>query len=736
MIEGVPGADPRQLVVGRLRPTVRAAVLAAAALLIALTFIGVRSAVLAHRAASEARIAADIHSKALVLAEYLRRELLIADQTLYILELEWQRDREGFQFDTWRRRLLALTDSSLQIFLTDARGIIRDSSRDEIIGDDVSGRDYFRHEARLPADEGKMFIGSLTRGLVTGLWQINLVRRLDRPDGSFAGVIAASYATGALARMQRDNDLGRRGVLAIISTQDGSIRAWGDPSQAGSITSVAGTPLFGAMARLVDGSWVGPAPFDHVDRIYGFSSIPGRAMQVVVGMDQAEAMGEAARWERNASIFAGFVSGLILLMAWLLLWVGRAAGQRHAQAVRDRAVLAEANTQLKAAEARERVKAAQLEATLTGMSDGIMMVDADLRLLSWNPLFPDFTGVPPDILRVGIPMESILRAQAEAGEFGPVDVDAEVARRMALLRAGRSMGTMERHRPGERILEMRRNPIPGGGFVTLYSDITTRRRAEDRAQRAQTMAAIGRLTAGVAHDFNNLLASILGNAEMLHSDLDTQPTQVRRVSIILQAADRGAVLVRQLLAFARKQPLAPKQIDLNSVVEGISELLRVTLGPAIRVRTQLSSGLWPALVDPVQVEHVLLNLAINARDAMPGGGELAIATGNLARDAREPVDDLPPGDYVVITVGDTGTGMTEEVRRTAFEPFFTTKAPGQGSGLGLSQVYGMAKQSGGGARIASKLGEGTTVRVLFPRALAKEAQSISPQALSLWEKVG
>ena len=278
------------------------------------------------------------------------------------------------------------------------------------------------------------------------------------------------------------------------------------------------------------------------------------------------------------------------------------------------------------------------------------------------------------------------------------------------------MGTIERPRPGGRQLEIRRSPLSGGGFVTLYTDVTARRQTEERLRQAETLAAIGRLTAGVAHDFNNLLVAVSGNAEMLHIQLRGQPEYARRLAVILQAAGRGANLVRQLLAFSRRQALTPELVDLNQTVLGMRDLLRATIGRTIHVETRLDEALLPALIDPVQIEHVLLNLAINARDAMPDGGTLTIATANVTLDAQDPTVDLPPGEYVVVTVSDTGTGMTEEVLRNAFEPFFTTKPPGQGSGLGLSQVYGVASQSGGGVRIDSTVGKGTTVSVLLPRA--------------------
>jgi signal transduction histidine kinase len=433
------------------------------------------------------------------------------------------------------------------------------------------------------------------------------------------------------------------------------------------------------------------------------------AVFVLAGTTHASAAQGMADWERGAWI--GGAGAIVLLTVTVAFCLDRMVRRRAA--LREQEALSLAR------------KTAQLEATLAGMSDGIMMVDAHLCLLAWNDKFPDFTGVPREILRVGMTMEEILCAQAKAGEFGAVDVEEEVGRRMAVLRSGGGTGTLQRARPNGRMLELRRNPIAGGGFVTLYTDATARHQAEERLRQAEKMAAVGRLTAGIAHDFNNLLSSIVGNADMLERDIGGDPVLARRLSIILQSAERGADLVQRLLAFARKQPLDPTAVNLNGIVRGMLELLQSTLGRAVRVATALDARVWPALVDPVQIEHVILNLAINARDAMPEGGVLTIATANLT--VTEHGADLPAGDYVSVSVTDTGTGMSEDVVRNAFEPFFTTKPVGQGSGLGLSQVYGMASQSGGGVRIDSVLGRGTTVTVFLPRAEA-DARVVAPDA--------
>jgi signal transduction histidine kinase len=248
--------------------------------------------------------------------------------------------------------------------------------------------------------------------------------------------------------------------------------------------------------------------------------------------------------------------------------------------------------------------------------------------------------------------------------------------------------------------------------------VQARQVAEDKLRVAHKLEAIGRLTSGVAHDFNNLLTSVIANTELLLRDPSLSAAASRRLSVVMQAADRGAALIRQLLAFSRQQVLEPASVDLNDIVRGMTELLGSTVGSGIRLRLWLEPALWPALVDKVQIEHLILNLAINARDAMPSGGILTIATANASAGHPDRPDDLPRGEYVIVSVTDTGTGMSEELQQHVFEPFFTTKPPGKGSGLGLSQAYGVARQSGGTVQLQSRLGHGTVVEVYLPRALA------------------
>lgn len=261
-------------------------------------------------------------------------------------------------------------------------------------------------------------------------------------------------------------------------------------------------------------------------------------------------------------------------------------------------------------------------------------------------------------------------------------------------------------------------------ILGAMTDITEQQQLEDRLHQAQKMETVGQLTGGVAHDFNNLLTIILGNAEILEDALGDQPNLRRLAKLTLDAAERGAELTSRLLAFSRKQPLEPKVLDVARLIQGLDSLLRRTLPEDIDLEIVRAGGLWKIEVDAAQLESALLNLAVNARDAMPDGGNLTIEMANAMLDddyvATEP--GVKAGQYVMIVVTDTGTGMTPEVLAQVFEPFFTTKEVGKGSGLGLSMVFGFVKQSGGHIRIYSELGEGTSIKMYFPRARTRQDQ--------------
>jgi signal transduction histidine kinase len=284
----------------------------------------------------------------------------------------------------------------------------------------------------------------------------------------------------------------------------------------------------------------------------------------------------------------------------------------------------------------------------------------------------------------------------------------EARERIAEIRRGEAM--LER-RVDERTVELE------SANRQLASQIAERSRVESALRQAQRLEAVGQLTSGVAHDFNNLLTVVLGNVRQMQKTAE-DPKTVRRLAMMGEAAERGAKLTAQMLAFSRRQKLEPRPVDLNDTVSSMRDLLQSTIGGSTRIQTSLAEGLWPAMIDPTQIELVILNLAINARDAMAVGGTLKVATANAVLGEPRSPEEPPPGEYVLVSVSDNGSGMSPEVRAKVFEPFFTTKEVGKGSGLGLSQVFGLAKQSGGGVRIETEPGVGTSVQIYLPRAHA------------------
>jgi PAS domain S-box-containing protein len=344
--------------------------------------------------------------------------------------------------------------------------------------------------------------------------------------------------------------------------------------------------------------------------------------------------------------------------------------------------------------------------------------------------FNKIYGLPPDKSDVGV------------GEWlrmiHPHDRDQIAAAALPAIREGRlSRGEfrIRRATTGEErwIRAVIRTTLDPEGrpeqFLGIHIDITEQKRAEEQLRQAQKMEAIGNLTGGMAHDFNNLLGVIIGNLDVAAPLLASMGDAQELVQEAIDAALSGAELTRRLLAFARQQPLRPERIEPNELVSSIVRLLRRTLGENIEITLDLADNLWPVVADPAQLEASLTNLCTNARDAMPKGGRLTIATANRQLDADYAAThvEVTPGDYAAIEVTDTGAGMTREVVERIFEPFFTTKQPGKGTGLGLSMVFGFVKQSGGHISVYSEPGVGTTFRLYLPRATMKaEAAETAP----------
>ncbi len=346
----------------------------------------------------------------------------------------------------------------------------------------------------------------------------------------------------------------------------------------------------------------------------------------------------------------------------------------------------------------------------------VMITDLKGRIEYVNPKFTEITGYTlaeaigqnPRILKSGHTSpeeyahlwETITSGGVWRGEFHNRKKNGELFSELALIAAVKDTDGKFTH------------------FVAVKEDITARKATDEQLRQAHKLQAVGQLTGGIAHDFNNLLAIIIGNLQLLQEHVGGDIKIGEFLTDALWSAQRGAELTYQLLAFARRQPLHSDALNLNEVVEGMSDLLRRTLGAGIDIHVHLAPDLWEARTDRGELERALLNLAVNARDAMADGGVLTLKTGNAVLDEEyaEQYPEVTAGDYVVFAVADTGIGMPPEILKRVLEPFFTTKEAGKGSGLGLSMVYGFVKQSGGHLGIYSDVGHGTTVKLYLPRA--------------------
>lgn len=359
-----------------------------------------------------------------------------------------------------------------------------------------------------------------------------------------------------------------------------------------------------------------------------------------------------------------------------------------------------------------------LETIFENINDGLSVFDESNKLIAWNPQYTAMLELPADQLKPGMTIESIhpLLSQ-EAQDSWALDGMALDRDEVNQLRKQRTQ-RFERHFPGGRVVEFRSNPMPGGGFVTLYSDLTERKTIEAQLRQSQKMEVLGQLTGGVAHDFNNLLAAIFGNLQLLEDSLPPDSKQLRYAQRALSVAERGKNLTQRLLAFSRKQLLQPEPTEVDALIEGMLDLMEYSVGEQIDIQLDLEATNCWISVDPSQLENALLNLAINSSAAMPSGGIVSFKT-------RQLTDQLLNGrccDLLAITVSDTGCGIPPAILRRVFEPFFTTKEIGEGSGLGLSMVYGFVKQSNGDIHITSSEGQGTQIEIWLPSITETIAQ--------------
>lgn len=708
-------------------------------------------------------------------------------------------------------------------FVLDAQGRLIASSRTpQPERADLSDTAEFRvHRER--KDVG-LYLGAPRLGRIgyaQGRWIINASRRMETPDGQFAGVVAAVVSLDHLRRFYDKLRLGEQGVAGLFSAE-GVLIARSPWVERFLGRDFSDQPVYREhLSRQAQGRLSGAYVTDGVERLSAFRRVGDSMALVYVGLGRDEVLQPwrerlAFQVAIGALVVSLFFGASILAHghftrrdAWARQHSARLQQIAEACARLVRVTTVEQLLQQVADTARTVIGARQAQASVQDDDDPALQVTAS------SPAGP---GPSPGILasshglsvplicRSGRILGQLHLADKESGPFSDDDrhellqlasvagaalenLLSARAREAALAQAQATQARIETilssisdavyaldadwrfvylNDEAERLLQRRRTELLGRdvweafpearetvlyaeyqrarthkvvvsfeffyppldtwfsvrafphdeGLTVYFQDITQRVETEARLRQSQKMDALGQLTGGVAHDFNNLLTAILGAADALNEQVSDQPGGVRaQVEMIRQAGERAAALTHRLLAFARKQPLDPRQTQINELLADFEPLLRRTLGEHIDIELVRGSGLWKALVDPNELQNAILNLAINARDAMTNGGRLTIETANMsiARDYAE-VHGVQPGQYVLVAVSDTGPGMPPEVVARAFDPFFTTKPAGQGSGLGLSMVYGFARQSGGHVKIYSEPGHGTTVKLYLPRA--------------------
>jgi PAS domain S-box-containing protein len=649
-------------------------------------------------------------SLAHVLAEHLDRSLGPIESALN--QLAAHSDRIGgprAPRDVWTP-VLEATLSGLSgigsLNVIDEDGVVTLSTNPAVTA--TSRRDRFLYR-RLKADPniGMVIAPSAPSPNYTGL-VIPFGRALRDPQGRFIGLLAATFQAERLRGFYEAIDVGPHGIIQLLHP-DGYLLFRQPLAGHSAGEHLADNVILGAWR---DGSERGflRAPIEAGGETYltAWRTLMRPPLLVAVSIAQRDAL---ASWRTEVVVVAAEAAGMALMLAIAGLWI-TASSRAHARTVDER----------DQADAALRTSEAQFQAVMDHTPVLVFVKDVNGRYTFVNRAAERWAGAtrtPAIGLRTRDMMSKEGADNVELADRKVVEAKTPLQREL----------TVETPTGRRTMLSVKFPLLDSTGAVsavgTIVTDVTDQKRAEDRLAQAQRMEAIGQLTGGVAHDFNNMLTAILLNADVLATQI--QNDSLRQLAVAMRhAAEHGADLTRRLLAFGRRQTLEPRPTDINELLRDMEPLMQRTLGEHIEIELARGNDLWPATVDRAQLENAVLNLAVNARDAMPDGGRLTIETANAELDeefaAGNP--DMQAGCYVMVSVSDTGAGMAPDVLARAFEPFFTTKDVGKGTGLGLSMVYGFVKQSDGHVRIYSEVGVGTVVRLYLPRS--KEVATAVP----------
>ena len=640
-----------------------------------------------------------------VFEEHTIRTLGGLDEIVLTLKRQFEAEGEDFDMPGFWSKMPSNPNIIRNAVITDPSGTIILGNISPVPPQQrISLADREHINVHFTSDSGALFIGKPVVTRITNQWSIALSRRANNPDGSLKGGVTVMVNPFYFSDFYKDVDLGASGFIGLAGLDGyGRVRRAEGPFDLG--LDLSKSELFRRLALKPNDSYISGTLFDGVERIISYRSVRGYPLLVSVGIATEEAlagfMGEAYLHR----IFAALASLAILTFAAALVGYGVHARRHQLMSEKNAGEMAAAK---EAAETANKF--------LHGFADNLPVlmsyVDTDRRFRFINKTGALWYARPPD--------DIVGRRTSEVRQI-PLALSNEAL--FKLLAKGTVRRESTHQYPDGVVRTVETNLVPDldrngrvQGFYRVATDITERRRLDEQLREAQKMEAIGHLTGGIAHDFNNLLMVIIGNLDNLSESGALPPKMLAFVNTALRVSLRGADLTKQLLSFARKQSLSPIVTDLNIQVAEIGELLQRTISESITI--DILPHATPVLtrVDPSQLKNALLNLGLNSRDAMKQGGLLLIKVGIEDNPASDDVDNktIAAGRYAVIEVRDTGTGMTPEVVAKAFEPFFTTKPMGEGTGLGLSMVYGFVHKSGGHIQLASAPGKGTTVRLQFP----------------------
>jgi PAS domain S-box-containing protein len=695
--------------------------------------IGLRADSLhAERSAAIARNETAMRNLALVAEQYAHRVFetsalvsgQVAARVATLGGVEALRDDPGVH--AWLRELSAASAGDALI-VVDAHGTpVATSDVFPAPQVDLSDRRWFQFHAQ----GGDVLVGSAVLSRLTHEIIFTFSRILRRPDGGFDGAVRVAVHAGFFDQPLSD-DIAGSAVIGLFD-QEGRVMALTGLTPAQFDTSLKDSPVYRASMADHVGTLHAKSPFDGRERIVAYRRLNDWPVLVSASVPVDAAL---APWHRSVrwsiELIGSVAAGLLLLAVVATRIANREERMRSALAVAN-AALRDSATGLE-----ERV-AARTRELMASRRRFRVIFDSTFQLLT----LLDAKGVVLEANETALAFLGLQRGDVVGRRLSalPCWPEEKVRKDVAQAVAAAARGTARRAEIMARSangrlapLEVALRPVRGADgriawLVAEGHDLTELKAAEAQLRESQKMEALGQLTGGVAHDFNNLLMVVLGNLGLLRKRLPPDPRLARLLDGAQQGAERGAALTQRMLAFGRRQELRPEPVDLRDLVTGLTSLLERSAGPTIRVEKDLPAGLPPAMVDANQLELALLNLTVNARDAMPGGGAIRIRVSAAEAPSGAAPRGLLPGRYLALSFTDEGAGMDAATLTRATEPFFTTKGVGHGSGLGLSMVQGLAQQSGGGLRLSSKLGRGTTAEIWLPQAEARITARSDPPA--------